>query len=292
MAPKKQKAKKEAAPAPTAARRPRRFLPHAAVAVFGLAVALLQRKSGGTQRWPIACRSPTSCGARRPAGCDRATVSDFASAAEVASLRSIAEKGMAAAGADSNFGGPTIFDINSGFVMAPGARLSNVHETRPGLFSSEDYALYKQVINRLKVLVESTFDTAKPLYFTAPTFITRLSGENSSWAPESPHDEYWQAHVDRDNTEHYEYSGLLYLSDASTDFEGGMLEFFDPHLEIEPSKGRVVLFASSEENRHKVHRVTAGKRFVLSFWFTCDKDFEFADFLDGQAHNKYGAQPA
>jgi predicted RNase H-like nuclease len=33
-----------------------------------------------------------------------------------------------------------------------------------------------------------------------------------------------------------------------------------------------------------VERVTSGQRFVLSFWFTCDKRREFDIFLDGKAH--------
>ena len=35
------------------------------------------------------------------------------------------------------------------------------------------------------------------------------------------------AHVDKNNTEHYDYSGLLYLSDFETDFSGGMFAFLD-----------------------------------------------------------------
>ena len=35
------------------------------------------------------------------------------------------------------------------------------------------------------------------------------------------------AHVDKNNTEHYDYSGLLYLSDYETDFTGGMFAFLD-----------------------------------------------------------------
>jgi len=35
------------------------------------------------------------------------------------------------------------------------------------------------------------------------------------------HDEYWQAHVDHDNTAHYHYSGLLYMSSYGKDFSGG-----------------------------------------------------------------------
>lgn len=38
------------------------------------------------------------------------------------------------------------------------------------------------------------------------------------------------------------------------------------------------------ENTHLVEQVLSGERFVLSFWFTCNKAREFQIFLDGQAH--------
>jgi hypothetical protein len=37
------------------------------------------------------------------------------------------------------------------------------------------------------------------------------------------HDEYWHPHADRNNTPHYHYSGLLYMSDYGKDFTGGSL---------------------------------------------------------------------
>lgn len=217
-----------------------------------------------SRRWRVACNSSSSCGAAR--SCDRVVLDDWASAVEVDALKAIAVRGMAAASADGAAGGPTIFDMNSGYVMAPGARLVNLYSARDPqpIFSQQDYELYRQVIRRLKRAVEQKFalDPAK-LHFTAPTFITRLSGRNASWRPSEPHDEYWHEHVDRANTQHYEYSGLLYLSDFRTDFQGGLFAFED-HLEIEPRRGRLLLFASSDENAHGVRRVTEGERFVLS----------------------------
>ena len=79
------------------------------------------------------------------------------------------------------------------------------------------------------------------IYFTAPTFITRLDG-NTPWEPQRKsiieyhlecyclfqyylieiHDEYWHKHADHNNTEHYHFSGLLYMSEYERDFEGGL----------------------------------------------------------------------
>jgi hypothetical protein len=235
-------------------------------------------------RRAVPCRAASVCGARP---CDRVVMDDWLPAHEIEALRGIARRGADKAGAAAAQGGPTIVDINSGFVMAPGARLANLYQTKGVTpFSGEDYALYRSVIRRLKAEVEGAFPRASSLYFTAPTFLTWLSGENATWAPLEPHDEYYQWHVDRDNTPHYEFSGLLYLSDYGADFGGGLFAFEDG-TSIEPRRGRLSMFAAGAENRHRVARVTRGQRLTLSFWFACDPAYEFADFLDGEVHAQF-----
>jgi hypothetical protein len=51
--------------------------------------------------------------------------------------------------------------------------------------------------------------------------------------------------------------------------------------------GRFVYFTAGSENLHRVEEVTAGQRFVMSMWFTCDKRKEFDTFLDGKPHAAY-----
>jgi predicted 2-oxoglutarate/Fe(II)-dependent dioxygenase YbiX len=104
------------------------------------------------------------------------------------------------------------------------------------------------------------------------------------------HDEYWHLHVDRNNTPHYHYSGLLYMSTYEENFNGGRLIFYNSdQIEtiIEPKRGRIAIFSSGAENSHRVEKVISGERFVLSFWFTCDKSREFEIFLDGNAHLRF-----
>lgn len=182
-------------------------------------------------------------------------------------------------------GGPTIFDLNSGYAMSPGGELINVYAGEENPYGPEDFELYRAIIRRLKKQVEDEFGD---VYFTAPTFLARLSGLNQSWTPSTPHDEYWHPHVDKENTQHYDYSGLLYLSDYDSDFEGGEFEFLEGEVStarIEPRRGRLLLFESID--RHQVRRVTNGVRYALSFWFTLDSKFEFSDYLDGQMHLRY-----
>ena len=64
----------------------------------------------------------------------------------------------------------------------------------------------------------------------------------------------------------------------------------EPSEIVEPVPGRVVMFSSGAENAHRVERVTAGERFVLAFWFTCDPSREFEIFLDGAAHLEFSGK--
>lgn len=109
------------------------------------------------------------------------------------------------------------------------------------------------------------------------------------------------------NTAHYHYSGLLYMSTYDKDFKGGRFKFLnyntplptytgddlvysdEEFLEtiVEPRAGRMVIFTAGPENPHYVERVTAGERYVLSFWFTCDEKKQFEIFLDGKAHIEF-----
>ena len=143
-------------------------------------------------RRAVPCATTSVCG-ERP--CDRVVIDDWLPPAEIDALRDIARRGAAAADAAAASGGPTIVDINSGFVMAPGARLVNLYQSKRKPFGGEDYELYRSVIRRLKAEVEAAFPRASALYFTAPTFLTRLSGENATWEASEPHDEYYQRHA-------------------------------------------------------------------------------------------------
>lgn len=112
-------------------------------------------------------------------------------------------------------------------------------------------------------------------------------------------DEYWHVHVDRNNTPHYDYSGLLYLNDYGHHFTGGEFYFYDEeppegkevpsdtlHL-VEPRRGRMLAFSSGTENTHRVAKVLTGVRYLVAMWFTCDPKREFTAFLDGRPHDRF-----
>ncbi|RLO02800.1 hypothetical protein DYB28_006534, partial [Aphanomyces astaci] len=150
-------------------------------------------------------------------------------------MRDIADHGMQGR---STLGGPTIMDINTGMYsvdhpirrweftsscigyVKDGNGLINLYRQDPPVqFTTEQYTLYRDVIESIRLAIMDEFRLST-LYFTAPTFLTRLIG-NASWVPQEMHDEYWHAHVDKNNTRHYDYSGLLYLADYGVEFTGG-----------------------------------------------------------------------
>ncbi|CAM9263307.1 unnamed protein product [Scytosiphon promiscuus] len=248
-----------------------------------------------------------------PTSCGRFAKHGFLDQQSVERLVSMAERGMAGCGPDVRSGqsgvggGPCIMDVNSGFVRAAGGAIRNIYEEEElpvaagesglegssppqPLYSADDYQFYGDTIERIRAKVQDLFGL-EFLKFTAPTFITRIQGRED-WEPASPHDEYWHLHVDKNNTPHYDYSALLYLSDAGVDFEGGLFSFQQteespPEMIVEPAPGLLLAFTAGMENPHRAHKVTAGTRFVLSFWFTCDTRREFSTFLDGKVHKRF-----
>ncbi len=236
-----------------------------------------------------------------PQTCARHVIDGLFTEGDVNKLMKIVQKGM---GTRESRGGPTILDINTGFIR-DSAGLANLFSSSAseGIFDEGDFAHYGKIILKLKSTVMEKMN-AQDLFFTAPTFITRLDGRED-WEPDQIHDEYWHVHADRNNTAHYHYSGLLYLSEYGKDFTGGEIKFYDPSTfnedthtastveqTIQPRPGRVLIFSSGPENPHRVERVESGQRFVLAFWFTCMKEKEFEIFLDGKAHMTFSAKVA
>ena len=109
-------------------------------------------------------------------------------------LHEVAKKGMYTR---ENKGGPTILDINTGFIR-DSLGLENLFSRNRGggdIYTSEDFESYSIVIQKLKAAVTEHFD-ARDLHFTSPTFITRIDA-TTSWSAREEHDEYWHVHADR-----------------------------------------------------------------------------------------------
>ena len=67
--------------------------------------------------------------------------------------------------------------------------------------------------------------------------------------------------------EEIEFSGLLYLSEHPTDFEGGLLDFPGLKSTYHPRLGDLLIFRGDIEHRHEVTEVLSGERRNLVFFW-------------------------
>ena len=67
--------------------------------------------------------------------------------------------------------------------------------------------------------------------------------------------------------EEMEWSGLIYLNDAKTEYEGGAIVFPNQGVELFPETGDFVLFPGDIEHVHLVTTVTSGERKNLVFFY-------------------------
>ena len=138
-----------------------------------------------------------------PSKCSRHVMDGVFEESDITALHEIAKKGMSSRG--TSVGGPTILDINTGFIRdSNGLENLFTRDESNKIFSDDDFAHYGKIIAKLRDTVMKIMNI-NDLYFTAPTFITRLDGD-TAWEPKELHDEYWHPHADRNNTAHYHYS--------------------------------------------------------------------------------------
>lgn len=219
-------------------------------------------------------RVPASaCGERRPLVSSRVLQRQFLSPQEVAFLVAVADRGMEQIPEEQ--GGPTIMDPDQSLVLGPGGNVK-----RTPKFSASELSQYATLMRRLHArLLE--LHQVEFLYHTQPTFIARLlpQQQGQGQQPHHVHDEYWHEHCDKNNTEHYDYSALVHLTDYGVNFTGGEFAFTagPPTDDVLPEAGMLVTFASGAENPHRVNKVVSGKRLAWSTWWTCDSKFKFLE---------------
>ena len=243
---------------------------------------------------PLAYVVPCAVGKQRSsdavvdAGCITSTCfrhieDDFISSSEVDALLKLVSVSMARAVITP---GPTILDLRGGW-MRDSVSMSNIFrsdgDSPPVSLEAADHALYFSVLRRIQDRVAAVLNVSR-VHATAPTFVTRLIGDPLLAEPSAEHDRYWAPHIDGENTEHYYYSGLLYLNEHGKDFTGGEFAFFAPRDEdadindgqwvdehvVLPRAGRLLIFTAGRENPHQVRRVLSGERNTVSMWYTCD----------------------
>ncbi|CAH1398516.1 unnamed protein product [Nezara viridula] len=207
--------------------------------------------------------------------CGRIVMDSIVNVQEAKKLAEIARKGLSLTGEPA--GGASILDLHSGALSA-GKNFVNLYALNvSGLYSNEDFDLYKTVRRKVHEALAFSFDLpSEKLFLTKPTFFSRLTAK----PPATVHDEYWHSHVDKETYESFHYTSLIYLNDFGIDFEGGRFVFDDPdnHTSIiEPKTARVLMFSSGGENIHRVEKVLSGQRFAITISFTCDKRKAISD---------------
>lgn len=241
------------------------------VEMWGIALLLLFAAATSVVEVPRV--SPISCGETNTQTSKRIVQKHFLSTEEVDFLAGVAERGMGSI--PELLGGPTIMDPDQNLVLGPGGKVKRIEP-----FSTQELSQYAKLMQRLhEHLLELHGLTT--LYHTAPTFIARLLPvSTTTTSKRHVHDEYWHEHCDKNNTEHYDYSALVYLTDHGRNFTGGEFEFTGSGAGsqiLRPEAGMLVTFASGVENPHKVNKVTSGKRLAWSTWWTCSKQHRFLD---------------
>ncbi len=106
-----------------------------------------------------------------------------------------------------------------------------------------------------------------------PKIISQIGYHTQKWEPGA----YARRHSD--NTDEHgnsgpftrsRYAAFLYLND---DFEGGLLQFPDQNLTIEPKVGMLAAFDGGFNNMHEVTLITSGVRYTIgSFWDDREED--------------------
>jgi hypothetical protein len=142
-----------------------------------LAYEFVNSQQPANSVWNVTCLTNYSkiCPYFPPGSCARIVMDEIFTQTEIQNLHEIAKKGMA----NKTLGGPTILDINTGFVR-DSSGLENLFVNENTIFSPSDFEIYGQIIRRLKSLVSSSFGFS--VHFTTPTFITRLDG-STPWQP-------------------------------------------------------------------------------------------------------------
>ncbi|RZC35993.1 2-oxoglutarate and iron-dependent oxygenase domain-containing protein 3-like, partial [Asbolus verrucosus] len=213
-----------------------------------------------------------------PVKCGRYVSDKLVTINEVEALLNVAKRGI---NLGSSTGSASILDLHSGAVSY-GEKFVNIYtlEGSKKFITAADLAIYKIVKNKIQHAIAENFGIdSSSLYLTHPTFFSKLT----DLEPRTPHDIYWNIHIDKETYESFHYTSLLYLTDFSVDFKGGRLIFLDDinkplkNVTVEPRKGRVLMFSSGAENPHFVERVTSGVRYAITVSFTCDPSMSISD---------------
>ena len=128
----------------------------------------------------------------------------------------------------------------------------------------ENEGLPSDIFSQMK---QGIIEAVASVHDLDPKIISQIGYHTQKWEPGA----YARKHSDNTDAEgnsgaftRSRYAAFLYLND---DFEGGMLQFPDRDISLQPKVGMLAAFDGGFNNMHEVTLITSGVRYTLgSFW--------------------------
>lgn len=129
----------------------------------------------------------------------------------------------------------------------------------------ETARIMQQIRHIASMYVLNEFVCEEPIYPDTAQLVGWSEGMDMR-----PHADNMEADGSPNTSSHRDYTSIIYLND---DYEGGHTYFPSLGVRVAPKAGSLVLFGAGFEYVHGVTKITSGKRYLYSGWFTHDKDW-------------------
>jgi hypothetical protein len=144
------------------------------------------------------------------------------------------------------------------------------------IYYNEEYVptdikdILKQVCLGMRKYIQINLTNSRYLYSEFPQIVKWKEGDEMT-----PHaDNIEQDNITPNASPWREFGGVLYLN---SDFDGGEIYYPNIGIQVSPKPGMIVLHPAGIKYTHGVTKVTHGKRYTMSSFFTYDKNY--AGFL-------------
>ena len=125
--------------------------------------------------------------------------------------------------------------------------------------------ILKEICLGMRRYIEINIPYVRYLYVEHPQIVIWREGDEMT-----PHaDNIEQDNITPNSSPWRSFGGVLYLN---SDFEGGKIYYPNLGIEVSPRPGMIVLHPADIKYTHGVSKITQGKRYTISTFFTYDED--------------------
>jgi hypothetical protein len=125
--------------------------------------------------------------------------------------------------------------------------------------------ILKEICLGMRRYIEINIPYVRYLYVEHPQIVIWREGDEMT-----PHaDNIEQDNITPNKSPWRSFGSVLYLN---SDFEGGKIYYPNLGIEVSPRPGMVVLHPADIKYTHGVSKITQGKRYTVSTFFTYDED--------------------